>query len=261
MNKIELIRGNNCPDLPRVGLLWTGLRSFHLAWLSKVFPEDFYQECILFLLPWDLEQEPFPEVEFLRSTQRHFYSFAVRYGWCRKGGFWHRRERLCGALNLEQNQLRNSQARRLKVGSAWFAQEWFEESLIQQLALLARQLGKTPSREDIAKASQTGKCASPGTYQRFFGSLKAAQEAAGLDSNSSAPSPWAVHKIPDKILTMLRNSEPLMPGEIKVRLQSQGIPEDYFSNKNTLYGQIKRLKIKGDLVKRGDGRYELSRVA
>ncbi len=54
------------------------------------------------------------------------------------------------------------------------------EQLIRQLKSLAGELGKTPIDSDIGKGSKAGKCASPSTFRRVFGSLAIARELAGL---------------------------------------------------------------------------------
>lgn len=55
-----------------------------------------------------------------------------------------------------------------------------DKELIKQLRKLRRQLGRAPSRKDVANASKAGKCAAVATFREHFGSLPAAFMAAGL---------------------------------------------------------------------------------
>jgi phage terminase small subunit len=57
------------------------------------------------------------------------------------------------------------------------------EQLLDDLRKLAEELGRTPSYADIEEASKRGKFASANTYHKTFGSLVAAQTAAGLAPN------------------------------------------------------------------------------
>ncbi len=80
-------------DHPKAGLLWSVLRTSHLAWLEALYPDDFYQESALFLLTLSQGGE-LPYREFARRAQRHFYDFAKTWGFRRPrgGGAYHNRE-------------------------------------------------------------------------------------------------------------------------------------------------------------------------
>lgn len=60
------------------------------------------------------------------------------------------------------------------------ASRYTREMLIGQLRQLAQELGRTPSKADIARLSKMGRCAHPATFRREFNTIPAAQEAAGL---------------------------------------------------------------------------------
>lgn len=63
-------------------------------------------------------------------------------------------------------------------------QGYTKETLIAQLASLAKELGKTPTQKEVDQASALGKCASSPTFARMFGgSFTLALEAAGLQAN------------------------------------------------------------------------------
>ena len=77
------------PEHPLSGLLWRAIRVGHLDWLERVIPEDFYQECSLFLLSWTEEKMRADRRAFFRSITRHFYQVAVNYGFRKlKEGRW-----------------------------------------------------------------------------------------------------------------------------------------------------------------------------
>jgi predicted DNA-binding transcriptional regulator AlpA len=85
------------------GLLWRVLWRNHLAWLEKAIPEDFQQECHLFLLEWqkngDSNNVPLPREKFqkfARTAARHFYRLAVSYGWRRPRASGYKRTRNIG---------------------------------------------------------------------------------------------------------------------------------------------------------------------
>ena len=66
---------------PKSGLLRSVLRTAKLGWLAKAIPEDFQQECALFLLGRGANEEKYSE--FARAAATHFYRVAVAYGWKR----------------------------------------------------------------------------------------------------------------------------------------------------------------------------------
>ncbi len=57
------------------------------------------------------------------------------------------------------------------------------EDLTEMLKKLGKDLGRTPNANDIKRASKAGLCPSVGTYIKFFGSVGAAQSAAGFKPN------------------------------------------------------------------------------
>lgn len=60
--------------------------------------------------------------------------------------------------------------------------------MIADLKKLAEKLGRTPMAEDIKAGSREGCCASVSTYAKTFGSIRAAQQAAGLKLYGENPS-------------------------------------------------------------------------
>jgi hypothetical protein len=72
-----------------------------------------------------------------------------------------------------------------------------QELLLQKLRELAEELGRSLVTEDIRVASKHGKCGNPNTIVRYFGSIPAALEAAGLTSGSRL-------QPPEKILADLK---------------------------------------------------------
>lgn len=63
-------------------------------------------------------------------------------------------------------------------------QGYTKEILIAQLAVLAKELGKTPTQKEVDQAASLGKCASSPTFAKMFGgSFSLALEAAGLPAN------------------------------------------------------------------------------
>ena len=80
-------------DHPKAGLLWSVLRTSHLAWLEERYPEDFFQESALFLLSIPKGQE-LSYRDFAKRAQAHFYRFAKSWGFRRPkgGGAYHNRE-------------------------------------------------------------------------------------------------------------------------------------------------------------------------
>ncbi len=83
------------PELPGAGALMVGLKKAHLGFLEQIFPEDFYQEAAAFLLAWNSKPV---DKEFFRAAGRHFYRFAVDYGYKRPRGS-SRYERLEGSFD------------------------------------------------------------------------------------------------------------------------------------------------------------------
>lgn len=71
------------PDHPKAGMLWRALQRAHLSWLKKIIPEDFHQECALFLMGWTSEAVDADPKAFFRAASRHFYKVAVNYGFRR----------------------------------------------------------------------------------------------------------------------------------------------------------------------------------
>ena len=57
------------------------------------------------------------------------------------------------------------------------------EELLEDLRIYAKELGHTPSKREVARASKQGKIASPNTYRRHFGSYNEAVKKAGLKPN------------------------------------------------------------------------------
>lgn len=78
------------PEHPKAGLLWKTLQKAKLAWLERVIPEDFFQECALFLLDWIPEAVDADLKSFFRAANHHFYRVAVNYGFRlpRGGGYY-----------------------------------------------------------------------------------------------------------------------------------------------------------------------------
>lgn len=84
------------------GYLRRALRFNRLEWLEREVPEDFQQECHLFLLEWfgsGGADSPFPSKEEVRrfgsAAARHFYRVAVAYGYkknTRRDGSYRRYE-------------------------------------------------------------------------------------------------------------------------------------------------------------------------
>jgi len=71
------------PDHPKAGVLWRTLQRAHLSWLEEIIPEDFYQECALFLAGWTPEAVNADPKSFWRAAGHHFYQVAVSYGFRR----------------------------------------------------------------------------------------------------------------------------------------------------------------------------------
>lgn len=63
------------------------------------------------------------------------------------------------------------------------AKQYTDEQILSDLQKLARELGRTPSINDIKEASKLGKCVSSRTFYLRFGSYNVAVEAAGLVPN------------------------------------------------------------------------------
>lgn len=84
------------------GYLRRTLRFNRLEWLEREVPEDFQQECHLFLLEWARSggaAAPFPSKEDVRrfgsAAARHFYRVAIAYGYkknTRRDGSYRRYE-------------------------------------------------------------------------------------------------------------------------------------------------------------------------
>lgn len=74
------------PEHQKAGLLRRTLQNAHFFWLQEVVPEDFQQECELFLLDWSPEAVDADPKAFFRAASRHFYRMAVNYGFRRNRG-------------------------------------------------------------------------------------------------------------------------------------------------------------------------------
>lgn len=88
-------------------LIWKVVRMNRLEILESDYPDDFQQECYLFLLEWEgvggCMSFPLPKDEFRRFSRmaaRHFYRMAVAYGLNRrkKSVGFDRREETAGLM-------------------------------------------------------------------------------------------------------------------------------------------------------------------
>ena len=79
-------------DHPLIGLLLSSLKKNYTLYLRQIIPEDFCQECRLFLLEKGASPDKLNVIEFRRAASRHFYRVAINYGLGRRFGFRSRQE-------------------------------------------------------------------------------------------------------------------------------------------------------------------------
>lgn len=204
------------PDHPAAGLLWRALQRNRLAWLRWVIPEDFWQECWLFLAGWSPEVVNADPREFSRAAARHFYGVAVAYGFRRPRGslgYIREAERLEPLEDAEEDSYEKKVAiqnwRSQKEHSGWF-QEKLE--LCRKVLLGSAGSGRTEwyafqaylsgcNLNEIAFLAgwKVSEC-----KKRLIEIIRRIREAAGVDPNLPLPpmpkkgkvefrQGWAVH--------------------------------------------------------------------